>query len=189
MTAESVAEFLHKPLYFVTVGELGTSPKAMESTLNQIMDIAQSWDSVVLLDEVDVFAVKREGSDIERNAMTAILLRLLERFSGVMFMTTNLKENLDPAFISRSTGVISYDALSAELRAKIWSNLLHKATMVGSEISVDPELYNQLNILANHDINGREIKNAIRLGYALAMDTEEKILDLDILESVFGLHE
>ena len=175
MTAESVAEFLKKPLYFVSVGELGTSPARLEESLDRIMKIAQSWDAIILLDEVDVFAVDRLGTSIERNAMTAIFLRMLERYSGVMFMTTNLKDNLDPAFISRATATIEYKSLTEKDREQIWLGILNKANSIGKVI-VDNSVYEAIKEHAMIDINGRVIKNTIRLAYTLALTTEDKVL-------------
>lgn len=175
MTAESVAEFLKKPLYFVSVGELGTSPARLEESLDRIMKIAQSWDAIILLDEVDVFAVDRLGTSIERNAMTAIFLRMLERYSGVMFMTTNLKDNLDPAFISRATATIEYKSLTEKDREQIWLGILNKANSIG-KVTVDNSVYEAIKEHAMIDINGRVIKNTIRLAYTLALTTEDKVL-------------
>lgn len=175
MSAESVAEYLQKPLYFVSVGELGTTPSKLEQSLENVMKIASSWDAVILLDEVDVFAVDRIGASIERNAMTAIFLRMLERYSGIMFMTTNLKDNLDPAFISRATATIEYKGLTVQDREAIWNNILHKAESL-NQITIDPAVYDLVSEHALIDINGRVIKNTIRLAYTLALSTKDKVL-------------
>ncbi len=185
MTAESVAEFLRMPIYYVSVGDLGVSPESMESSLSNIMDIAISWNAIVLLDEVDVFAVKRLGADIQRNAMTAILLRLLERFNGILFMTTNLIDNLDEAFKSRATATIEYAELSSIERATIWRSLLYKADAL--DIVIHDEVFSRVSTLADYKLNGRDIKNCIRLAYSVAMSKPDKILDNEILDSVLAL--
>lgn len=174
MTAESVAEFLQKPLYFVSVGELGVRPEQLEEALERVMKVASSWDAVILLDEVDVFAVKREGASIERNAMTAIFLRMLERYSGIMFMTTNLLNNLDDAFVSRATAVIKYNDLTATDRAKIWNGLLDKVEALNT-IEVSDDLRTSVAELSQHSLNGRIIKNTVRLAYSLAVSKNEKL--------------
>lgn len=186
MTAESVAEFLQKPLYFVSVGELGVNPSSLEESLDDIMKVATSWDAIILLDEVDVFAVNREGASIERNAMTAIFLRMLERYSGIMFMTTNLLENLDPAFISRATAVIKYEDLKFKDREMIWHKILEKAKSL-NEITIDNKVYDNIPYLATEKLNGRVIKNIVRLSYALALASEDKVLRLDYINSALKL--
>lgn len=174
MTAESVAEFLRKPLYYVSVGELGVRPEELEKALDNVMRVANSWDAIILLDEVDVFAVKRDGASIERNAMTAIFLRMLERYSGVMFMTTNLLDNLDDAFISRSTAVIKYNDLTANDREKIWNGLLDKVEKLNT-LKVSLELRQDVPEFAEVKLNGRVIKNTVRLAYSLALSKGEDL--------------
>lgn len=58
LTAEGIAELLKRPLYMVSVGELGTNPHQLETELNKILDVAHSWGAVLLLDEADVFLGK-----------------------------------------------------------------------------------------------------------------------------------
>lgn len=176
LSAESVAEFLQKPLYYVSVGELGIRPEELERALDNVMKVANSWDAIILLDEVDVFAVKRDGASIERNAMTAIFLRMLERYSGVMFMTTNLLDNLDDAFISRSTAVIKYHDLTADDRAKIWNGLLDKVEKLDT-VKISDSLRQHVSELATHNLNGRVIKNTVRLAYSLALSKNEDLTE------------
>lgn len=187
MTAESVAEFLQKPLYFVSVGELGVKPEELEHSLNKVMKVATSWDAIILLDEVDVFAVKRDGASIERNAMTAIFLRMLERYSGVMFMTTNLLNNLDDAFISRATAVIKYNDLETADRIKIWNGLFDKVEKLG-EVKISPSLRMDINKVASYNLNGRIIKNIVRLAYSLALSKGED-LSLNHIETALDLRQ
>lgn len=73
----------------VSAGELGTSPRELEAFLQQILDLANRWQAVLLLDEADVFLEARTAQDIHRNALVSIFLRLLEYFQGILFLTTN----------------------------------------------------------------------------------------------------
>lgn len=101
LTAESIAELLKCPLYCVSAGELGTSPRELEQELQKILDLAHSWGAVLLLDEADVFLEARTAQDIHRNALVSIFLRLLEYFQGILFLTTNRVATFDDAFQSR----------------------------------------------------------------------------------------
>jgi hypothetical protein len=49
-----VAELLHRPLYSVSVGELGTDTNELEKKLTEILEVSSSWNAVILLDEADV---------------------------------------------------------------------------------------------------------------------------------------
>lgn len=53
-----------------------------------------------------------------------MFLRKMEYFQGVLFLTTNRKQDFDDAFKSRIHVTISYGALSDEAQAKIWERLI-----------------------------------------------------------------
>lgn len=100
LTAEAVAEVLHQPLYVASAGELGTGPEDLDRRLGRILELAQTWNAVLLLDEAEVFLQKRDTADVTRNALVSIFLRQLEYYQGVLIMTTNLVAYCDPAFES-----------------------------------------------------------------------------------------
>jgi len=160
LTAESIAELLERPLYSVSVGELGINPDVLEERLRQILDMATAWNAVVLIDEADIFLEARDENDIERNAMVGIFLRLLEYHQGVMFLTTNRVNTFDEAFFSRISVSLEYEALGTSSRQKIWFMLLKAANIEMNDV--------EINQLAVHELNGRQIKNVIRLGQSLA---------------------
>ena len=177
LTAESLAEVLHRPLYSCSVGELGTTPEKLEVSLRNILEMATLWNAVILIDEADIFLESRtDDADIDRNAMVAIFLRLLEYHQGVLFLTTNRVRSFDRAFHSRISVAIEYPALSISERKQVWNNLLGAAM-------IDIEKYNlDINSLAQHDVNGRQIKTSIRLAQALAKADNNGVLTMELLE-------
>ncbi|RXW14743.1 hypothetical protein EST38_g11107, partial [Candolleomyces aberdarensis] len=98
LTAEAVAEVTRCPLYCLSAGELGTELNDVERKLTQVLELAQRWKAVVLLDEADVFLAQRDSTDIRRNALVAIFLRKLEYYQGILILTTNLITHCDAAF-------------------------------------------------------------------------------------------
>jgi hypothetical protein len=89
-----------RPLYCISAGELGSNPDGVDNALTQILELAQRWKAVVLLDEADVFLSQRREINVERNALVSIFLRQLEYYQGIMFLTTNLVSQCDAAFES-----------------------------------------------------------------------------------------
>ncbi|KAK3998263.1 hypothetical protein QBC44DRAFT_314084 [Cladorrhinum sp. PSN332] len=100
-TAECVAELFHKPLFQITCGDLGTTAKEVESSLEHNFTLANKWDCILLLDEADVFLARRSSSDFIRNGLVAVFLRVLEYYAGILFLTTNRVGDFDEAFASR----------------------------------------------------------------------------------------
>jgi len=158
LTAEAVAELLRRPLYSISVGELGTDPSTLETSLRVILDVATIWNAVILLDEADIFLEARDEHSIERNAMVGVFLRLLEYHQGTLFLTTNRVRQFDGAFHSRISVALRYPAMDRAARKMVWTNLLAAAKIEG----LDPEA------LSAHEINGRQIKTSIRMAQALA---------------------
>lgn len=159
LTAEAVAEALHQPLYSVSIGELGTNPEALEEKLTTILELAAMWRAVLLLDEADIFLEKR-GNDIARNAMVGVFLRLLEYHNGVLMLTTNRVKEFDAAFHSRISLAIKYPKMSRETREAVWQRLLDAAGFGHIDATK----------LAHLEINGREVKNLIRIASVLAKE-------------------
>lgn len=178
LTAEAMSEVLHQPLYSITVGELGTTPDVLEQKLTRILEMTKSWNAVILIDEADIFLEKRSDNDIQRNAMVGIFLRLLERHTGVMFLTTNRAEQLDEAFRSRISVIFKYPKLDQPTRLQIWKNLLQ-----ASECSLTEE---NIIELSSHEINGRQIKNSIRMAQSLAL-TDNVPISKEYLNDVIEL--
>lgn len=166
LTAEAIAELLHRPLYSVAVGELGTSTTSLEEKLREILELSSIWNAVLLIDEADIFLEKRTENDIQRNAMVGIFLRLLEYHQGVLFLTTNRIKAFDSAFHSRISIALKYDALGEDARAQVWSHLLQAAGLPVLEAGCQEGLSCQE--LATYQLNGRQIKNTIRLAQSLA---------------------
>ncbi len=174
LTAETVAELTRQPLYSISVGELGTNPTQLEKTLREILDIASIWNAVLLLDEADIFLEARDTKDVVRNAMVGVFLRLVEYHQGILFLTTNRAANIDTAFLSRISIPLSFpDADQAKL-LKIWENLI-EAAGIKSDIS-DMEILE----LSQHKINGRQIKNALKIGQTLARAENRPVTAADI---------
>ncbi|TGO56928.1 hypothetical protein BOTNAR_0212g00040 [Botryotinia narcissicola] len=94
-TPESVAEKMQVPLYLLSVGNLGTESKDVESTLRSVLQMVTSW-----------------------NAIVSIILRKFEYWEGILFMSTKRVKNPDPAFKSRIDFGVDYEDWIRKLERK-----------------------------------------------------------------------
>ncbi|CAD7957564.1 unnamed protein product [Amoebophrya sp. A120] len=179
LTAEAIAEMLSKPLYTVTAGDLGITAAEVEKTLSQVLQMCAEWNALVLIDEADIFIEARTSQELQRNAIVCVMLRLLEYYSGGLFLTTNRVGNIDPAVSSRITVMLGYEALDFDGRAKVWRNLLLNSKSKHVQKILKTE--DLLSQLANYVLNGRQIKNSILLARALAKERGEE-LSMQLLE-------
>lgn len=70
-TAECIAVELNRPLLRITCGDIGTTSNEAETNLETFCTLAHRWGCVLLLDEADIFLVKRERGDIKRNSLVS----------------------------------------------------------------------------------------------------------------------
>lgn len=162
LTAECVAEYVRRPLFMVSSGDLGVSSEQLDKKLTSIMDMTSTWGAVLLIDEADVFLEQRALHDIHRNAMVSVFLRVLEYYAGILFLTTNRVSTFDDAFKSRIHIPIRYTDLSASSRMQIWRNFCSK---IPGGVNISDKEYEKL---AEDDLNGRQIKNVIKAAESLA---------------------
>lgn len=185
LTAEAISEVLHRPLYRVSMGELGVTPESLEGRLQDIFDLCLPWQALVLIDEAEMLLEKRtnSGTDLVRNAIVCVMLRLMEYYPGILFLTTNSgKEALDPAIASRLTCTLGYNALNEQGRREVWKTTLNRVTDTATTAATTATPTNttclllsshitdaDLDFLAREyvEINGRQIKNAVQLAAAL----------------------
>ena len=80
-----------------------------------------------------------------------------------MFLTTNRVETMDPAFESRIDVRIAFSSLTPPLREQIWIN--HLTKHVTSESNFGQE---EVSSLAEKELNGRQIKSAVKVALILA---------------------
>ena len=173
LTAEAVAEVVRKPLYMLSSGELGDNPEAIDARLRQVLELTQTWGAVLLIDEADIFLAKRDNTNMTRNAIVSIFLRQLEYYQGLLFLTTNRKEEIDEAFKSRVHLHHHYDILGTDARKQIWQNFLRNARANPRvTILIDEKGYTDLFSMP---LNGRQIKNTMKMAQSVATEEQTPI--------------
>ena len=187
-TAEAIAQANGKPLFSITVGDLGMTPEKLETSLREIFRLASIWDCILPLDEVDTFFSQRSRSDTAttKNAMVSVFLRVLDYYDGILFLTTNRAGVLDEAFKSRIHYKIYYPELSLDQTLDIWRLNIQRVRQIEDELSKvenrPPLQINDSNLLkfANRHFeenskgrggtrwNGRQIRNVFQVALSLA---------------------
>jgi len=176
LTAEVYAEKVKRPLYVVQCSQLGTDPEKLESKLQTVLERAVRWEAVLLIDEADVYIHER-GDNIIQNAVVGVFLRLLEYYSGVLFLTTNRDTIIDDAIISRCIAHVRYVLPEEQERVDLWRIL---SEQYGTPLD-QPTCEELATVFRG--ISGRSVKQLVRLGKALAQSREVP-LDVDIIKWV-----
>ena len=168
LTAEVYSEKMHRPLYKVQSSQLGTSPGKVEEQLKEVLQRAERWGAILLIDEADVYIHER-GTDIDQNAIVGVFLRVLEYYRGVLFMTTNRGTSVDDAIISRTTARFEYEMPSEEDQIKLWT-VMSAQNKVGLTTQ---EIYQIVQEQPN--LSGRDIKNLMKLSMVAAANKQGRV--------------
>ena len=88
-----------------------------EQNIAQAFEQAKADNALLVLDEVDTFLFSREGANRswERSEVNEMLTQI-ERFEGLMVVSTNLIEVLDPAALRRFDLKLKFDYLTLKQR-------------------------------------------------------------------------
>ncbi|RYP63894.1 hypothetical protein DL771_009069 [Monosporascus sp. 5C6A] len=171
-TAETIAIATRKPLFSVSVADVGTQAKHVESNLSRIFSLATKWQTILLIDEADVFLESRgRGSAIQstdKNALVSVFLRVLEYYQGIMFLTTNQIAQFDVAIPSRIHVAIRYESLKTDQMEAIFRGFLDKLDRKGL-IEDYEEITDWLEeVVYKEGFDGRQIRNIVTTALGLA---------------------
>ncbi|QUQ63889.1 ATP-binding protein [Kutzneria sp. CA-103260] len=111
-----------------------------EKNLAAVFDVAERTQAVLLFDEADaLFATRTDVGDAHdryANLETAYLLQRLDRFDGLVALATNLRHNIDPAFLRRMDFVVEFPQPDEACRRRLWA--LHlPAAVTGADVDTD----------------------------------------------------
>jgi hypothetical protein len=180
LLAEVMSEACQKPLYKIQAAQLGLDATELEKNLQRILQQAQRWNAVLMIDEANAYVHSR-GHDIAQNAIVGVFLRLLEYYRGVMILTTNMTNStgaedhdvgfdIDDAILQRCSAVFKFVVPTPAFAAKIWR--LQASLM---DVELDKEMVKHLS--STHKLSGRSIRNLLKLAVNWAR-TEGEALDL-----------
>jgi len=117
------------PLYRVDLGRLVSKYIGeTEKNLNRLFDAAHGQPMILQFDEADSLFSKRgevkEARDRYANMEVSHLLARIESHQGPVILTTNLRQQLDPAFARRFQVVIDFPRPDEAARGQLWEKLL-----------------------------------------------------------------
>ncbi|MGH3930787.1 MAG: ATP-binding protein, partial [Pseudonocardiaceae bacterium] len=136
-----------------------------EKNLARIFAEAATSNAILFFDEADALFGKRtqvrDAHDRYANLETSYLLQKMEEHEGVVILATNLRKNMDEAFVRRLHVTIEFSVPDVEDRHRIWTQIWP------AEAPRDVRL--DLELLARQiDVPGGNIRNIVLAGAFLA---------------------
>jgi hypothetical protein len=95
-----------------------------EKNLSRVLSRAEDLNVILLLDEGDSLMTRRtevkSANDRYANLETNYLLQRLESYTGIVVITTNAGQSIDPAFRRRMDSVVKFHLPDAAERWRLW---------------------------------------------------------------------
>ncbi|MBO6112682.1 MAG: ATP-binding protein [Lachnospiraceae bacterium] len=141
MTANAIAGELGFPLFQVNLSHIvdkyiGETDKNLEKAFA----FAEKTNSVLFFDEADSLFGKRsevkDSHDKYANNEISYLLQRIEAYDGIVILSTNIKGNIDPAFLRRLRYVVHFENPDKEARRAIWESCFD-AAVPHEDIDID----------------------------------------------------
>ena len=137
---------------------VGDSEKNIKAVFDRYRLLVQRSETapILLFNEADaIFGQRMEGArnavDKMENSIQNIILQEMESLDGILIATTNLTQNLDPAFERRFLYKIRFERPDASVREKIWHTMI--PSLSTEECHNLAELY---------DLSGGQMENVSR---------------------------
>ena len=155
MSAEVIASDLKLDLFKVNLATMVSKfIGETEKNLEELFEAADTGNVVLLFDEADSIFGKRSevsnSNDRYANLEVSYLLQRIERFDGLVILTTNLKSNVDAAFLRRINLTVDFQSPNLVERMRLWSRVIPE---------VAPRSDLDLDFLSKFKITGADIRS------------------------------
>ncbi|MEO8186107.1 MAG: ATP-binding protein [Burkholderiaceae bacterium] len=145
-----------------------------EKNIDRVFNDARTSGAALLIDEADALLGKRsevkDAHDRYANIEVAYLLQRMEAYEGLAILTTNLRQNLDAAFLRRLRFIIDFPRPDVEAREEIWRRCLPEKSH-----ALDATTFRQL--ARKIDLTGGHIRQ-ITLRAAFLAAAADKVIGL-----------
>jgi ATP-dependent 26S proteasome regulatory subunit len=158
MAAEVIANRLELDLYVIDLSRVVSKYVGeTEERLEKVFTAAEQTNAILLFNEADALFGKRfqqkDAHDRYANIEVSFLLQRMEMYEGISLLATNLRSNLDEAFLRRLTYVLLFPLPDEALRFRIWQKV-----WPDPEHQVSPDI-DFRRLAAQYKLTGANIRN------------------------------
>jgi SpoVK/Ycf46/Vps4 family AAA+-type ATPase len=144
-----------------------------EKNLSKIFDAAANKNWILFFDEADALFGKRSNiqnaNDRFANQEVSYLLMRMEDYEGLAILATNLKSNIDKAFLRRFQGIVHFAAPGKEESLRLWRQSFSDKTVLSGDI-------NLAALSETFSLTGASIMNVARFASLMALKKGNNII-------------
>jgi hypothetical protein len=150
-----------------------------EKNLSRIFDQAENKNWILFFDEADALFGKRtkveDAHDRYANQEVSYLLQRIEEFKGVIILASNLRNNMDDAFLRRFQSVIYFPMPKPAERFRIWQGAFSASSKLDDAVDL-------WRIAEKYELSGGTIMNIVRYSSLKALSRKENIIRVEDIE-------
>lgn len=154
-----------------------------EQNLNALLDALDGRRAILQIDEADGLLGKRgeisDARDRYANLEVSHMLSRFERHAGPVILTTNLRSNIDAAFLRRFQQIVDFPAPDTVARKTLWEKLLPSGAPRSAELDTG-------QLASAVRLSGGAIHNAAFFASVLAWERGEPIGGAHIARAVWA---
>ena len=144
-----------------------------EKNLANLLTKAEKTENILFFDEADALFGKRtnvrDAHDKYANQEVSYLLQRIESYKGLVILASNLKSNIDDAFVRRFQAIIHFPLPKASERLALWKKSFP------SKVKLHPDV-DLMKIAQKYELSGAEIMNIVQYSCLCALGANHKTI-------------
>jgi AAA+ superfamily predicted ATPase len=182
MAAEILAGELGLDLYAIDLaGVVSKYIGETEKNLSRIFAAAETANAILFFDEADALFGKRtevrDSHDRYANVEISYLLQRLEAHEGIVILASNLRKNMDEAFVRRLHATIEFPFPDEQHRRRIWETIWPRETPLADDLDF-------ATLARRFELAGGSIRNVALAAAFLAADDGRVVTNEHVLRAI-----
>lgn len=144
-----------------------------EKNLANLLAKAEKTENILFFDEADALFGKRtnvrDAHDKYANQEVSYLLQRIENYKGLVILASNLKSNIDDAFVRRFQSIIHFPLPKAVERLLLWQKAFPSKVKLHTDVDL-------ALVAQKYELTGAEIMNITQYACLCALESGNKTI-------------
>lgn len=183
LTASLLGKFIQKDVYRIDLSMIVSKYIGeTEKNLARVFNKAQHSDWILFFDEADALFGSRtkvsNSHDRYANQEVSYLLQRIEDYNGIVILATNMKGNIDDAFMRRFNSVVNFPFPKTEERKQLWKKAFPDKLRFADEVDLR-------KISDKYEISGSNITNVVAWCALMALEKgDNEVTEIMLREGI-----
>lgn len=183
LTASLLGKYTGKDVYKVDISMVVSKfIGETEKNLANLFARAESKNWILFFDEADALFGKRtnvrDAHDKYANQEVSYLLQRIENYDGLVILSSNMKSNIDDAFIRRFQSIVHFPMPTPKERLQLWKMAFPSQVKLSESIDLS-------ELAATYELSGADIMNVVQYCCLQALKRESAMIDMeDVLHAI-----